>query len=49
MRLLLVEDDRRIARDVIALLEAQGHLVDHATDGEAGAAMAIRPSATAPC
>ncbi|MCB1992287.1 MAG: response regulator, partial [Geminicoccaceae bacterium] len=34
MRLLLVEDDRRIARDVIALLEAQGHLVDHATDGE---------------
>ncbi len=34
MRLLLVEDDQRIARDIIALLEAQGHRVDHATNGE---------------
>lgn len=34
MRLLLVEDDRRIARDVTALLEAQGHRVDHVANGE---------------
>ncbi|MEZ5863313.1 MAG: response regulator transcription factor [Geminicoccaceae bacterium] len=34
MRLLLVEDDDRIARDVTALLEAQGHRVDHVANGE---------------
>ena len=34
MRLLLVEDDERIARDVTAALTGSGYLVERATDGE---------------
>lgn len=34
MRLLLVEDDERIARDVAAALTAAGYVVEHARDGE---------------
>ncbi|TXH38696.1 MAG: response regulator transcription factor [Rhodospirillaceae bacterium] len=34
MRLLLVEDDQRIAREVSAALQEQGFTVDHETDGE---------------
>ncbi|MBO3761208.1 response regulator transcription factor [Ciceribacter sp. L1K23] len=36
MRILLVEDDPRIARDTIAHLERAGFVVVHETDGEAG-------------
>lgn len=36
MRLLLVEDDRLIARNVIAHLEREGFVVTHETDGECG-------------
>ena len=36
MRILLVEDDRLIARDLIAHLERAGYVVDHARDGEDG-------------
>ena len=34
MRLLLAEDDDRIARDVAAVLESAGYLVDRQADGE---------------
>ncbi|MBX3578326.1 MAG: response regulator transcription factor [Rhizobiaceae bacterium] len=34
MRVLLVEDDRRIARDIAAALAEAGYVVDSATDGE---------------
>ncbi|HLI10040.1 MAG TPA: response regulator transcription factor [Alphaproteobacteria bacterium] len=34
MRVLLVEDDRRIAADVVRALEASGHVVDVVSDGE---------------
>lgn len=34
MRLLLVEDDNRIARDITTALSAQGYLVERAADGE---------------
>jgi two-component system, OmpR family, response regulator len=34
MRILLVEDDTRIARDLIAALSAVGFVVDHEADGE---------------
>ena len=34
MRILLVEDDRLIARDLIAHLDRAGYVVDHARDGE---------------
>lgn len=34
MRVLLVEDDMRIARDVAAAVEAQGFIVTHEKDGE---------------
>jgi DNA-binding response OmpR family regulator len=34
MRILLVEDDPRIAAAVIALLEPHGYRVEHTTDGE---------------
>ena len=34
MRLLLAEDDDRIARDLTGILSAAGYLVDHETDGE---------------
>ncbi len=36
MRILLIEDDPRIARDVTTHLERDGYLVVHETDGEAG-------------
>lgn len=34
MRILLVEDDTRIARDLISALDAAGYVVDHEADGE---------------
>lgn len=34
MRVLLVEDDRRIARDLIETLETAGYVVDHCVDGK---------------
>ncbi len=34
MRLLLVEDDRRIASDVVRALQAAGYVVETVTDGE---------------
>ncbi len=36
MRLLLLEDDDRIARDVMATLKAAGYCVERETDGEEG-------------
>ena len=36
MRLLLLEDDDRIARDVTATLKAAGYSVERETDGEEG-------------
>ena len=36
MRILLVEDDDRIARDVMATLKAAGFSVERETDGEEG-------------
>jgi two-component system, OmpR family, response regulator len=36
MRILLIEDDPRIARDVTTHLERDGYVVVHETDGEAG-------------
>ncbi len=34
MRVLLVEDDRRIASDVVRALEAAGYVVESVSDGE---------------
>ncbi|PLX39414.1 MAG: DNA-binding response regulator [Hyphomicrobiales bacterium] len=34
MRVLVVEDDKRIARDVVAAVKAQGFIVTHESDGE---------------
>lgn len=36
MRILLIEDDRRIREDVAAALEAAGYVVDQQSDGEEG-------------
>ena len=36
MRLLLLEDDDRIARDVMATLKAAGYSVERETEGEEG-------------
>ena len=41
MRILLVEDDSKIASFVEKGLRATGYAVDHATDGEAGLHMAL--------
>jgi len=41
MRLLLVEDDIKIASFVIKGLEAEGYAVDHAADGEEGLHLAL--------
>ncbi len=41
MYVLLVEDERRLARAVCRLLEEEGHTVDMAFDGEEGLAMAL--------
>ena len=36
MRLLVVEDDKDINRQLVAALEQAGYAVDHAYDGEQG-------------
>src|ERR1700723_2453657 len=36
MRLLVVEDDRDLNRQIVAALEGAGYAVDHALDGEEG-------------
>ena len=36
MRVLLVEDERRLAENIVAALRETGLAVDHAADGEAG-------------
>ncbi len=41
MRLLLVEDDMKIASFVIKGFEAGGYAIDHATDGEEGLHLAL--------
>jgi two-component system, OmpR family, response regulator len=41
MRLLVVEDDRKIASFIIKGLKAAGYAVDHAADGEAGLDLAL--------
>jgi two-component system OmpR family response regulator len=40
MRILLIEDDRETAAYLSKALREAGHVVDHAPDGESGAAMA---------
>ncbi len=35
MRILLVEDDRKVAEGVVAALASSGYVVDHVADGEA--------------
>jgi len=40
MRVLVVEDDSRAARHLTRGLTESGHVVDHATDGETGLALA---------
>ena len=41
MRILLVEDDRKIASFVVKGLKAAGYAVDHASDGEEGLHLAL--------
>jgi DNA-binding response OmpR family regulator len=41
MYILVVEDERRLARAICRLLEEEGHTVDLAHDGEEGLAMAV--------
>lgn len=41
MRLLIIEDDSRTARYLIRGLSESGHVVDHATEGETGLALAL--------
>lgn len=41
MRLLLIEDDRKIASFVVKGMKEAGFLVDHASDGEVGLALAL--------
>lgn len=41
MRLLIVEDDERAARYLVRGLSESGHIVDHATDGDTGLALAL--------
>jgi two-component system response regulator PhoP len=40
MRVLLVEDERRLAENIVAALRESGLAVDHAADGEAGSHLA---------
>ncbi len=40
MRVLLVEDERRLAENIVAALRETGLAVDHAADGEAGSHLA---------
>ena len=44
MRLLVVEDDAKIAAFVIKGLKQSGFAVDHASDGEAGLHLALHES-----
>jgi two-component system OmpR family response regulator len=44
MRILLVEDDRKIASFVVKGLKAAGYAVDHAPDGEEGLHLALTQS-----
>jgi len=41
MRILLVEDDRKIASFIVKGLKAAGYAVDHAPDGEEGLHLAL--------
>lgn len=41
MRILLIEDDRKIASFILKGLKSAGFAVDHATDGQAGFDMAV--------
>ena len=41
MRVLIVEDDSRAARHLVRGLSESGHVVDHASDGETGLALAL--------
>ncbi len=47
MRLLVVEDDRDISRQLVAALTDAGYAADAAFDGEGGA-ISARPSHTTP-
>ena len=40
MRVLLVEDEQRLAENIVAALRETGLAVDHAADGEAGSLLA---------
>ncbi len=40
MRVLLIEDERRLAENIVAALRETGLAVDHAADGEAGSHLA---------
>ena len=40
MRVLLIEDERRLAENMVAALRESGLAVDHAADGEAGSQLA---------
>ena len=48
MRVLLVEDDAKIASFVEKGLRAAGYAVDHAADGETGLHLALTERHTAP-
>ncbi|HUB16377.1 MAG TPA: response regulator transcription factor [Acetobacteraceae bacterium] len=41
MRLLVIEDDSRVARYLLRGLSESGHVVDHVADGETGLALAL--------
>jgi len=41
MRILLVEDDLKIASFIVKGLRATGYAIDHATDGEEGLHLAL--------
>ena len=43
MRVLVVEDDAKIASFVVRGLKQAGYAVDHAPDGETGLALAFGP------
>lgn len=45
LRVLVIEDQHDIAANIWDYLERRGHLVDHAADGEAGLAHAMRGEA----
>ncbi len=41
MRLLLIEDDLKIASFIVKGMKAEGYAVDHANDGQEGLHMAV--------